>query len=197
MLQKMCHWCFYLNCLTWRTSLALVLTPTRFEGDRVGDLDGDFEGDLVGLSGTIVPDEFDDVVMSVAVVDDVRVVVAALEVLELIEPLWTSDSCFRRRPRFLGSAESPGTNNIKQFFAVIVSFEGKLGLTCVVWPSVRPDLAKFRHFGKTLTVFSYLAKCWAYFGTFGKLPIGLIFIVANGEILKNNLTILSHWWPFE
>ena len=98
------------------------------------DIDGQdiYEGDLVGLSGTIVPDEFDDVVMSVAVVDDVRVVVAALEVLELIEPLWTSDSCFRRRPRFLGSAESPGTNNIKQFFAVIVSFEGKLGLTCVV-----------------------------------------------------------------
>ena len=127
MLQKMCHWCFYLNCLTWRTSLALVLTPTRFEGDRVGDLDGDFEGDLVGLSGTIVPDEFDDVLMSVAVVDDVRVVVAALEVLELIEPLWTSDSCFRRRPRFLGSAESPGTNNIKQFFGRNCQLRRKVG----------------------------------------------------------------------
>ena len=33
---------------------------------------------------------------------------------------------------------------------------------------------------KILTV--YFAKCWAYFGKFG-LIIGLIFIVANGQIL--------------
>jgi hypothetical protein len=32
---------------------------------------GDFDGDLVGLCGTIVPEEFDDLVTSVAAVDDV------------------------------------------------------------------------------------------------------------------------------
>ena len=39
---------------------------------------------------------------------------------------------------------------------------------------------------------SYLAKCWAYFCKIWYI-IGLIFIVANGQILQNNLTIWSHW----
>ena len=64
-----------------------------------------------------------------------------------------------------------------------------------------PDLAKFCHLqkkSKSLAniwhLISYSAKCWAYFGKFG-----LIFIVANGQILKNNLTIWSHcpWVAFD
>ena len=48
-------------------------------------------------------------------------------------------------------------------------------------------MAKFRHFGKFLTV---------YF-LFGKIVnlhfiSGLIFIIENGQILKQNLTIWSH-----
>ena len=36
------------------------------------------------------------------------------------------------------------------------------------------------------------AKCWAYVGKRFDI-IGLIFINANGQILKNNLTVWSHW----
>ena len=46
--------------------------------------------------------------------------------------------------------------------------------------AVWPDLAKFRHFGIFLTVYFVFDN------------IVLIFIVANGQILKNNLIILSH-----
>ena len=65
----------------------------------------------------------------------------------------------------------------------------------VVWP----DLAKFCHFGKSLPVFG---KFLIVHFLFGKILswlwricdiIGLIFIVANGQILKNNPTIWSHW----
>ena len=62
-----------------------------------------------------------------------------------------------------------------------------------------PDLAKFRHFGKVYKslanfwqLISYLAKCWAYILWQIRDIIGLIFIVANGQILKNNQTIWSH-----
>ena len=41
-------------------------------------------------------------------------------------------------------------------------------------------------------LFSYLAKCGAYFCKFGTL-FGLIFIVANSQTLNINLTIWSHW----
>ena len=46
--------------------------------------------------------------------------------------------------------------------------------------SVWPDLAKFRHFGKSIQVFGQICDI-----------IGLIIIVANGQILKNNLTTWS------
>ena len=51
-----------------------------------------------------------------------------------------------------------------------------------------PDLAKFRLFGWMLTVYFLFAdptlvNLWHH---------GLIFIVANGQILKNNTTIWSH-----
>ena len=62
---------------------------------------------------------------------------------------------------------------------------------------MRPDLAKLCHFGKSLQINQFFT---VYFW-FGKMLsliwqicdiIGLIFIVANGQILKNNLTIWSH-----
>ena len=65
----------------------------------------------------------------------------------------------------------------------------------VVWP----DLAKFRHFGKTLEVFG---KFFTIYFLFGKMLcqlrqiyyiIGQILIVANGQLLKNSVTIWSHW----
>ena len=61
-----------------------------------------------------------------------------------------------------------------------------------------PDLANYRHFGKNLHVFDnfltvYILSCkmvslhWQIC-----YIIGLVFIVANGQILKNNLTIWLH-----
>ena len=74
--------------------------------------------------------------------------------------------------------------------------------TILVLP-VWPDLAKFCHFGKGLQVFgkkwrfiSDLAKWWTYFGKICDI-IGLIFSVANGQILKNNRTIWSHCLWFD
>ena len=64
-----------------------------------------------------------------------------------------------------------------------------------------PDLAKFRHFGKTLKVVSKFLTVYFLSGKMLSLlwqicdNIGLIFIVVNGQILKNNLTIWSHWTP--
>ena len=64
-----------------------------------------------------------------------------------------------------------------------------------------PDLAKFRHFGKSFPVFG---KFLTVYFLFGKIlswlwqicdVIGLILIVANGQILKNNLTIWSSHVP--
>ena len=69
---------------------------------------------------------------------------------------------------------------------------------CHLWP-VWPDLAKFHHFGKSLQVFGQFLM--VYFLT-GKMlsPLwqignvfGLIFITANGQILKNIISIWSHW----
>ena len=67
--------------------------------------------------------------------------------------------------------------------------------------AVWPDLEKIRHFGKTLQVF---VKFFTFYLLFGKILslllqiwyiIGLIFIVAIGQIFKNNLTIWSHCIP--
>ena len=63
--------------------------------------------------------------------------------------------------------------------------------------AVWPDLAKFCHFGKTLQV--KFLKVYFLFGKVLSLLwqiwyiIGLILIFANGQILKNNLTIWSRW----
>ena len=64
--------------------------------------------------------------------------------------------------------------------------------------SVWPDLAKFCNFGKSLQVFGKFLIVYFLFVKMLSLLwqtcyiIGLIFIVANGQILKNNLTHLSH-----
>ena len=79
-------------------------------------------------------------------------------------------------------------------FLVIIFFpvDYRLG---AVWP----DLAKFRHFGKTLQVFG---NFWQFISHLHKMLcqlrqiydiIGQIFIVANGQILKNNITIWPNW----
>ena len=66
--------------------------------------------------------------------------------------------------------------------------------------TVWADLAKFCHFGKRLQVFGKFLTIYCLFGKMLRLLlqicdiIGLIFIVANGQIVKNNLTIWSHWW---
>ena len=64
--------------------------------------------------------------------------------------------------------------------------------------AVWPDLAKFRHFGTILQVFGQFLTVYLLFVKLVNLlwqicyNTGLIFIVANGPILKHNLTIWSH-----
>ena len=82
-------------------------------------------------------------------------------------------------------------------------------LPCSTGQKVRQCDQIWQHFATLVKVYkslaicwqfiSYVAKCWAYFGKF-VIFFGLIFIVANGQILKNNLTIWSNWqqsttWP--
>ena len=65
---------------------------------------------------------------------------------------------------------------------------------------VWPDLAKFRHFGKILQSFGKLLGHYFLFGKIVNLHweicyiTGLIIIVVNGQILKHDLTIWSHWF---
>ena len=54
-----------------------------------------------------------------------------------------------------------------------------------------PDLAKFRHFGKFLTDYFLLCKMLNLLWQIYEI-VGLIFIVANGQMLKYNLTLWSH-----
>ena len=58
--------------------------------------------------------------------------------------------------------------------------------------TVWPDLAKFRHYGKILQVFGKFLAVYLLFGKLLSLNLA-IFISANGQILKNNPTIWSHW----
>ena len=61
--------------------------------------------------------------------------------------------------------------------------------------AVWPDLAKFHHFrciGKSLTVCFLFGKMLSQLWQTCYI-IFQIFTVANGQILKNNLTIWSHW----
>ena len=60
----------------------------------------------------------------------------------------------------------------------------------VVWP----DSAKFCHFGKSLQVFGYFLTVYFLFGKIlSLLWQNCDIIVGNGQTLKNNLTIWSHW----
>ena len=54
----------------------------------------------------------------------------------------------------------------------------------VLW-SVWPDLAKFRQLGRILKVFLQILY-----------TLGQFFIALNGQILKNNLAICSHWLQY-
>ena len=71
---------------------------------------------------------------------------------------------------------------------------------CCCWgsSSVWPDVAKFRHFGKSLPVFGKFLTVYILSGKILSwlwqicAIIELIFIFANGQILKINLTIWSH-----
>ena len=62
-----------------------------------------------------------------------------------------------------------------------------------------PDLSKFRQFGKTLQVFGNFSTVYFLFGKMMDLLwqiwniVWIIFIVAKGQISKNNLTNWSHW----
>ena len=62
-----------------------------------------------------------------------------------------------------------------------------------------PDLAKFRQFGNTLQIFGNFLTVHFLFGKMLSLlwqisdTIRLVFFSANGQILKNNLAIWSHW----
>ena len=51
---------------------------------------------------------------------------------------------------------------------------------------------KLHAFGKFLIVYFLFGKILSHFGNFFDI-IGLIFSVAHCQMLKNNLTILSHW----
>ena len=65
----------------------------------------------------------------------------------------------------------------------------------IYFQSVGPDLAKFRHFDKTLQVFGkYLTVHFLFGKMLGQLR--QIYYIINGQILKNNLTIWSHCLPW-
>ena len=57
---------------------------------------------------------------------------------------------------------------------------------------VWPDLAKVYKFLANFECFFLFGKMLSQFWHICDI-LGLIFIVANGQILKNNLTIWSHW----
>ena len=88
-----------------------------------------------------------------------------------------------------------------EFFAQNFSTPSSSNILHFKSPSVWPDLAKFRHFGNILQVFGNFLTVYFLFGKMLSLlwrircTIGLIFIVAYGQILKNNPTIWLHWSP--
>ena len=64
---------------------------------------------------------------------------------------------------------------------------------------VWPDLAKFRHFGKSLQVFSKFLTVYILFGKMRSLLwhflllLGKFSLLEMAKYLKNNLAIWSHW----
>ena len=75
---------------------------------------------------------------------------------------------------------------------------------CLTWPlqAVWLDLAKFRHFGKSLPIFGKFLTVYFLFGKMLSLLwqtcdiIGEIFVAANGQMLKYNLIIWSYWLQY-
>ena len=70
---------------------------------------------------------------------------------------------------------------------------------CLGYTTVWPNFAKLLQFGKTLQVVNNFLTIYFLFGKMLSqiwqiwYIIGLILIVVNGQILKNNLTIRSQW----
>ena len=86
-----------------------------------------------------------------------------------------------------------------QFFCLFQKVSIQVNKVCQWVDSVQPDLAKFRHFG---TILKALGKFLMVYLVFGKIliilwqkcfNIGQVFIVVDGQILKNNFGISSHW----
>ena len=65
--------------------------------------------------------------------------------------------------------------------------------------AVWPDWGKFHHFGKIFQVLGNILWVYLLFGKISDLfwqilyAIGQVFIDVNGQMLKNNLAIWSHW----
>ena len=65
--------------------------------------------------------------------------------------------------------------------------------------AVWPDWVKFHHFGKIFKVLGNILWVYLLFGKISDLfwqilyAIGQVFIDVNGQMLKNNLAIWSHW----
>ena len=79
---------------------------------------------------------------------------------------------------------------------IIYDRRGFISLARALWPY----FVKFGHFGAK--VYNNFGKFLTLYFLFGKILIilwqvcdiiGLFFIAANGQILKNNLTTWSHW----
>ena len=99
----------------------------------------------------------------------------------------------------LNEMHTKGTNQInfwKQFldrsYLMAIGKEEIKVVSNLGLVSVWPDLAKFRHFGKLLTAYFLFGKklnlLWQIYYITGQF-----IIAANGQILKHNLIIWSHW----
>ena len=61
-----------------------------------------------------------------------------------------------------------------------------------IWRNFASLAKVYKSLANFWQLISYLEKCWAYILWQIRDIIGLIFIFANGQILKNNQTIWSH-----
>ena len=92
-----------------------------------------------------------------------------------------------------------GYKNVATATAAVVSHSVPVSTFQPVWP----DLAKFHHFGNNFKVFGQLLKglltiwqniwrlnlhCQIFYA------FGQIYILINGQILKNILPVWSHWF---
>ena len=102
---------------------------------------------------------------------------------------------FKNRPIWSNVLVVPNSMNYETNF--VATFEAAITFVLVKTSVTR--VGKFCHFGKKLHAFGkflivyfLFGKILSHFGNFFDI-IGLIFSVAHCQMLKNNLTILSHW----